>query len=271
MIGVRTGVRVGLRVGIAAGVEGDELTPPVPGGGPIPGVTIDATSSKYMPQNAAEWTALMAAAGLATGNPSSTWLFQQAAGNTADTIGAVTLTPLNWTLFQQAVAGWTAKCIRGVDATANSSHTNTTTAPNASLTSTLVLAYCDIPAAPAAIRDVLCMGNNTDVRFNTNGKLRLVAGASADLVNVAASTVQPLILRVNLTASTVSVFTTQEKFAGTFVAPQNTIRVSFGGIFSPVPAIGYLYGAQFTGAAAELTDAQVKTLLQTLNWTIPWT
>lgn len=257
-----TGLRSGLRSGIRSGLNPDEVV------GGLAGVTRDSTSLVYSPADAGEWTILMAAAALATGNPASAWPFQQASGNAVDGISGINLTPANWSLYQQAVPGWTRLCVRGIDSTANSSFTNTTTAPNASLTSTLLLAYCDIPAAPGAIRDVLCMGNNTDVRYNTNGKLRLVAGASADLVSVAASTVQPVVLRVNLTASTITVFTLQEKFLGTFAAPQNTIRVSFGGIFSPVPAIGYLYGAQFTGAAAELSDAQVKTLLQALGWTI---
>lgn len=267
MISVRAGVISGVRAGLAAGVSADPDAFDGPGG--IPGVTRDAGNLNYYPANAAEWTALMTEAGLATGNPSSAWTLQNASGNPADTIGTVNLTS-TLTLYQQTVPGAARKCIRGVDGTANSRLVNSTTAPNPSLTSTMQLMYLDIPAAPAAVRDVALGAPNYDLRFNTTGKLRLVAGASADLVSVAALTQQWVVLQCNITAGTTKVFTAQEKFTGTYVLPTSAVLLAFGGQSTSVAGIGYAYAAQFTGTAAELSDAQVKTLLQTLGATIPW-
>jgi hypothetical protein len=161
--------------------------------------------------------------------------------------------------------------VRGIDGTANSSFSNTTTAPNASLTSTFLIGGLDIPAAPAAVRDVMLKGNNVELRYNTTGKLRLVAGATSDLVNVAASTQQLVGIRTNLTASTITVFTLQEKFSGTFAAPQNTIRTSYGGILAVVAAVGYFVGYEFTAASAEMSDAGAKALWEALTEsTVPW-
>jgi hypothetical protein len=267
MIGIRAGVIVGPRAGIAVGVSSDPDAPDVSTA--IPGVTRDSSNLNYYPANAAEWTALMTAAGLATGNPASTWTLQNASGNPADTIGSITLTS-TMTLYQQSITGLTRKCIRGVDGTANSRLVNSTTAPNPSLTSTLELAYIDIPVAPAVVRDVAFGAANYDLRYNTNGRLRLVSGASADLVNIAASTKMWVALQANITAGTTKVFTEQEKFSGTYVLPTSATIIAFGGQSTAVAAIGYAYAAQFTGTAAELSDAQVKTLLQTLGAAIPW-
>lgn len=244
------------------------LTPPPPSG--IVGVTRDGWNLNYYPANASELTALLAAAALPAGNPSSVWNMQEPSGNVADAIGSVTLTS-NLTLYQQAVPGLIRKCIRGVDGTAGQKLINSTTAPNPSLRSTLLLAFLDLPAVPPAVRDVMAVANNADVRYNATGKLRLVAGAAADLVNVPGASRRWIALRTNITAGTSTLFTDQEKFVGTYVLPTSATLVVFGGQAAAIAGIGYAYAAQFTDAAAERSDAQVKTLLQTLGAVISWT
>lgn len=269
MLGLRFGLWGGPRIGPATGINQDAIDPPASSG--IAGVTRDTGDGNYYPANAAEWTILMAAAGLGTGNPSSVWNLQEASGNCADSVGAITLTANNITLYQQTFPGATRKCIRGVDGTANSNLRNVTTAANPSTTSCLLLARVDIPATPALIRDVIALATNSDLRYNTTGKLRLFAGANADLVNTPGASQRWVALRSNLTATTVTAFTDQEKFAGTWVLPTNAAHVALGGDNASMPAAGFAYACEFTGAAAEMTDAQVKTLLQTLGAIIPWT
>lgn len=258
-LAVRT--RVGQKIGTRIGVISDD---------PFAGVTRDSGNLNYFPANAAEAAIFLAAVGVTSGGPSSIWNLQEASGNPADSIGTITLTANNITLYQQAISGVSRLCIRGVDGTANSNLRNATTAANPSTTSCLLIAFVDVAAAPAVQRDMLALATNSDLRYNTNGKLRLVAGASADLVNVIGAGAKWLALRSNLTATTVTVFTPQEKFAGTWVLPTNAAHVAFGGDNTAISASGYAYAMEFTGPAAEKTDAEMKAIFQGLGSAAPW-
>lgn len=235
----------------------------------------DATNGKRFPSSATQWTDFLAYIGDASGGPSSVWLLQQASGNATDSVGAITLTPASWTSFQQAVTGATRVGIRGVDGTSNSRFLNSTTAPNPLLTSTMLLAYIDFPATPAVGRGIMGVASlNAMVRWTSGAKLRIVAGASTDAVNSSNLTQQWVAFRVNNTALSVTLLNTQEKLSGTYTPPTSASLVLFGGdggAAGPVSAATYAYACEFTGAAAERSDAQMKTLLQGLGETIPWT
>lgn len=270
-MGHRFGKRIGRTFGKAIGIGVDEL-----GGGatnPMATVARDAASGIYCPANAAQWTTTLGVAGIATGNPTSLYLCQEAGGNLADSIGTNTLTLAGaGHLFQQAVAGWTRLAATTIDGTAGQKWLNSTTSPSAPATSVLVLGYIRMPAAaPAAARDVYMVSNNADLRFNTTAKLRPTFGATADLVNVSTGATRPVVMKVNNTATIEAIYTEQEKFLGTYALPATATFFSLGGQATLAGDFGYLYVAEFAGAAAELSDAQVKTLLQTLGWTIPWT
>lgn len=249
--------------------------PLAPSGGSIPGVSRDATSLKYVPANAAEWTALMAAASLATGNPSDTWNLQEAAAPMIDTIGANNMTMSGaGLLFQQPVAGWSRLAIATPDGQPNH-NAQTLTAVDISTTSALALVYVRMPvAAPAATRRLVRL-NSTGVRtdINTTPVLQCltqgVGGTTVNGVSNPTSAVRPLVVQIDRTGGRTRVFTDQEKIVGTvgtYVTPVFNLGSSGGNSADA----SYLYCALFTGAAAELSEAQVKTLLQTLDWTIPW-
>ena len=257
-----SGIRSGLRSGVRSGLN--------PSDSVALAVTRDSGNLQYYPANNSEWTTLMAFIGLATGNPSSIWNLQETSGNFADAKGGITLGANSITLYSQAFTGASRKCFRGVDGTTNSNARNSTTAPNPAAVSTLLVAHVDLPAAPAAQRDVMALATNVDLRLNTNGKLRLVAGANADLANVAAGAQRWIALGANLAASTIKVYTDQEVFTGTFATPTSAAHVALGGDNAAIPAAGWAYAVEFVDAAAELSDAQVKTLLQGLGATIPW-
>lgn len=274
MIGVRVGVKGGVRVGVAAGVSADQLGDSLSNFPITPGVTLDAAAQKHFPATAAEWTTLLAAAGDAAGNPTCLWTCQ-AATAPVDVIDGANLvdTPVAPT-YQQAVAGYSRLGIAFVDGTANQRLLNNSTAPDPSLTSTLDLIVVKMPAAaPAAARGLLCKTFTAPrLDINTTGKLRLVDGATADLVNgLADGGVHLVWFQTNLTASASIVYTDAEKFTGTFAAPAGGPAVGFGGCNPTAPAsTSLLYAARFTGAAAERTTTQLRNLSNYLRWSVPW-
>jgi hypothetical protein len=266
------GVRSGLRVGVRSGLN--------PSDSGIAGVTRDGSNGRYYPASTAESSLLMAAAGLATGNPDSIWNCQEPSGNLADSGSAgLTLTAfvVGWT-YQQTFTGATRRCVRGVDGTANQRFANTAAGANPAAVSVLQLMSIDFPATPPA--DVsgiwyVDQGVTVALRMNTSGNLRIVAGANAETVNTYHNTRGLIALRNNVTAGTITLFTELEKLTGTYVLPGAGANAAFGGAggaSGPVTSAGYGHGMRFTGAPAELSDAQMKTLFQTLTGaTIPWT
>ena len=267
MIGPRIGVVVGPRIGVAVGVSEDEIG----GGGadPLAGVTRDATSNKYAPANATEWAAVLAVAGISSGGPSLLWNCQEASGNLADSIGTftgtVTGTPI---AYQQAVAGWSRFGISGGEAGTAVVESTAGTLPNPVTQAVLLLSYATITATPAATRVMQVTGNanQTIARFNTTPRLQGVSGG-----NVATGTVSPVggvrpyVTLYDVTNNRVLVASDQEKLAPVRAAMTGQRhRLAFDFVGS------ILYHAAFFAAAAELSDAQVKTLLQTLGFTIPW-
>jgi hypothetical protein len=217
----------------------------------------------------------MAAAGLATGNPTVAWTLQDASGNPTDFMGGSVVLGVNAApTYQSPVPGYSRFGIRFVDGTASQRMFNNSAAPNPALTSTLVFAVVQFPSsAPAAARGIITKTATTPrVALNTTGKLQLVDGGTSDLVNSILGATRPIMFLTQLTALASKVFTDQEKFSGTFGVPAAGAFIGFAGTAPAVAAdTAFLYAAEFSGTAAELSDAQVKTLLQTLGWTIGWT
>ena len=236
----------------------------------IAGVTRDATNLNYYPADNTEWGLLMAAAPLATGSPDNVWLLQGAA-NAADTgtPGGCTLTN-SFGSPQSAVTGATRLGYKNADGGVDKKLVGTTGAPNPRVTSTLLLAYVDYGAAPGGTRDFMGVQTGANIQYLANGKLRIVASGNTDSVNTYNTTQGWVAMRTNITASTITLFTHLEKLAGVFVLPNNGSAIWFGGHVALSSAAVYAYGCEFGGTEAELSDAQVKLLLQTLGATIPW-
>lgn len=268
MMGSRVGPTAGSQVGSSVGSVGDDEGQ-VSG---IPGVSRDATSLIYAPASSAEWTAFMSSIGLATGNPSFLWLCQDASGNLADQIGGTALVPANAPTYSNAVPGWTRVAVGTVDATANQKFQSTAAAlPDLSVTAALLLAYVGFASSPAAIRGVLGMGTTmSDARHDTVHP-RLVSGAnSATGVQTLGTQARPWVNKADVPGGANVLYTDQEKVVPA-VGALTGKSIQLGSTGAVPASAFYLYAALFTGAAAQLTDAQVKTLLQGLGWTIPWT
>lgn len=238
----------------------------------------DTLGAKRFPSSATQW-ADFNAYHVAIGTPNfpnvtpyALWRFQEASGNPADSIDAVTLTQSGaGHLYQQATT-WTRLAIQGVDGTASQKWINSTTAANPNTTDTALVAIMELPAgSPAAARDV--MGKNAtgfDLRFNTTGKLRVIFGASADLTVDNRGTVIICGVQVNNTGSVSAVYTNTEKFIGTYGLPGSGAVTYFGGQTAAASAIKFLGAFEFSGAAARMTAAQWKALYESMGWVIGW-
>lgn len=238
-------------------------------------VSKDATSGIRVPASATEWTNLMTAAGLATGNPSLLWLSQEASGNLADTIGAFTGTAAG-AAYAQTVSGWTRK---GVLLTGAATVQNAAAGlPAIDSASMLVLSYALFPATVTTTRSVVTLGTTFGAQaaanFNTGPKITAQVDPNAS--NGAATTfsaVHPLVVQVDRVHTAALVCTEQEKLAPALTSTPSGKAIVLGGDNVQTWFSGqetHMYTAAFFNAAAALTQAQVKTLLQTLGWTVAW-
>jgi hypothetical protein len=242
----------------------------------------DATSLIRVPSSLTQWQNFNAYhVAIGTANfpnvtPSSLYLMQEASGNLADSIDGITLTATGASLiYQQAVAGWSRKAFAIPDGLVTHNAQNTTTAVDISTTSALWMLYVRMPAgAPAAVRR-LARINATGMlgSLSTTPRIQCVTGgAGGSTVNGTSNptgAVHLFAIQANRALPQARIFTDQEKVAGT-VGTYATVALGIGSSAGNSADVGYLYGPLFTGAAAELSDAQVKSLAQALGFTIPW-
>lgn len=240
-------------------------------GGTAPGaVPADGPGGAiFVPENAGHFTTLGQAA------PQHLWLCQDAAAgvDAAPAIGALSLSGLNGPSYEQAVSGWTRLGLGIADGTAQRFVLGSGVGPDPTTTSQLWLAYIDLTATPAATRRLFGLGGATpcDARVTTGPLARLtVAAVSADgAANPVTGGVRPVAVLYDRTNSRAVLYTDQEKTVGTYSGTVTDGIKGFG--TGTAPAALMLWACLYTGAAAEISDAQVKSMLQALGWTIPWT
>lgn len=263
------GILRGAKHGVARGIKHGALTL---GNNPMAGVTQDALSGKFFPANATQWATTFAAAGV-TASCAHNWNCQEPSGGLADSIGTVTLaTSGAGHLFSQAVAGFNRVGVGTTDGTVGQKWINSTTAPDPSATSTIYYGVISYPAvAPAAARDIFANGGTLDHRVSTTGRITIVNGGSTTGAGSIVNGVHPIMLKHDITNSLFVAYTDQEKLAGTYAAVASNPMFAVGGQTAAAANAVYLHLAIFTGPSGQLTDAQIKAVLQTLGWTIPWT
>lgn len=270
MLGPKIGPRIGARIGAAVGNTAQSSFN-------MTGVTQDATSLKYWPSSNAEWTLALAAASIATGNPSNLWNCQDAAAALSDSIGAAPMSTIAFGSFQQSVTGWTRKAFATTNDTALS-RANTSAAGNITAASGLLLAYVGVPTMAGSEASIMAIGGGADHRYaamTTTPRYKGVDfGSAASTTGTAnpGTQVRPVVIQVNRTAGSFKVLTDQEVLSVAYTAPAAASSyVGFGdaGVAVAAGAV-YLGGAYFSGAAAEMSQAQIKTLMQALGWTVAW-
>lgn len=273
VIGPRLGIRTGPRVGLATGVGSDPL------GGGLDGVAIDATSSKYVPANLTQWNTTLGVAGISSGAPSFLWLCQETSGNLADSIGAVTLTATSWTSYAQTQTGWSRLALKVGDGVGANFASTSASLPDQNTTSALLMMLFARTGTPGATRPVGMIGAaaaasivscelDTSNHLVCNSRLSV---SQAGTVDYGANVVAPVLLQHDKTNSIHRVVTHSELITTTFGALTTNKGVGLSqSAYGLSPPGAWSYAALFVGAAAELTTAQLRSLLRTLGWTVAW-
>lgn len=264
MIGPRVGIKGGPRVGIAAGPSADEIA-----AGSTTAWTVDAASGKATPSSSTEWTAFIAANALSVAVPDSLWLLQEASGNPSDSIGAFPLTAAGAVTYRQALSGWTRVGVGLTDGVNSQFGTTSASLPTGGTASQTVLIIGNIPAAPAANRNIYEGQTGSTIRINSTPRVVAISGANVATGTVSpAGTTRPYVYRENFTAATSTVMTDQEKLVpvhGTISGRNLRIGSSATSVAGVVG-----YACAWYNANAEISDANMKSLLQAMGFAIPW-
>jgi hypothetical protein len=240
--------------------------------GGMAGVARDATSLKYVPSTAAQWTQTLAAAGISASGPAWGWGFQDASGNPAPFLGADSLTASGTGItYQSPVSGWSRAGLATADGATGAFVSTAGDLPSYGTTSMTTLAYIAFGAAPPSQRELFFQGvTPTELRYATTGKFLIVAGNQVNGNNLVANGVHPIILQHDHTNAVDNGYSDSEKLVAVAIggAGQKLILGNTGARFAS--PITYLYMVTFGGTAAEMTATQIKSLLQVLGWTVLW-
>lgn len=226
-------------------------------------VTKDATSGIRVPNTGTEVT------NLGEDACASLWRMQEASGTLADSVGSVTLTSGGTSEgYNAAVAGWTRKAVTLTNGVADYF---SGTVPNINATPTLLLLYVAITTTPTAARTLVYYGG-AKVNVTTSPFYEAKSGTAdpVDGVSAIGTTVRPVMVQMDPTGGIVNVFTDQEKIlasAGTLAGT----TLFLGGVVQTAPGSQILMGWRWTGASAQKTQAQIKTMLTQRGWSPAWT
>lgn len=271
MLGPRIGIKAGPMGGLRVGLSADEIA------AQGHGYDSDVASSKPVPATAAQWSAFRTANSLSIATPDYLHLCQEAAGNLADSIGALTLTALNAPLYQQAVTGWTRKGVTGSQA--SQQRFMSATGPNPSTTSIARFAYVQFNTLDGTPRQIMGNGASDDVSVScylsggTTNRMRYREGAN--ITDTSAGNhytgVHPILLLSDVTGSRARLYTDLEKLSPTFGLGANVTNYSLGSLATGTFAnVTVAYECGWQGADAEITDADVKAFFQALGYSISW-
>lgn len=268
-----SGLRAGLRSGLRAGLN--------PGSSdPMAGVARDGTSSIYRPANLAQWQTTLAAAGV-TGDPFLRWALDQAAGAAADSIGSLagsqggTLVNI---AYQQAIPGWSAVGVtlaKGTDATFI---TTDASLPDTSTGDLLVMCNVRFPAAIAAGSPSTVMqlgyvyGTRVSCETMSTPTIRAFTPAASLAGAVDPSDdITPLAILVDRTNSRATVLTRFEALDVAIGGAGKAILIGGDNVQTDLSA-GCTYWdlVAFQGAAARKSNANIKSIWQTLGWSVSW-
>lgn len=222
----------------------------------------DATSTRYVPGNAAQWAVLLQGSGIKP--PVHAYGFQEASTPIVDLIGGVNLVPEGARQdFQQAVAGWGRY---GALSRGDSFFSTDAALPNIGPTSQTIFGWAIIDAIPSSDVALFIIGGAVDfgginattgyleVR-NANGDLS-VGGTAGDLTGV----VRPWILQTNVATGKV-VFKTDVETITVDRLSESGSGLYFSGGLVGDGAVCFLYGSEWDDTDAELSLADLDVLL----------
>jgi hypothetical protein len=229
------------------------------------------------PQNATEWAAVMAAAGITSGGPFRASDCTVVSGNLPDLIGSVPLVASGTGVtYRATVPGFTRVGLSTPDLAAASFATADASLPNIATTSMLTLTYVRVNSSPGSWRNLTSLGAAASPRVKSSVK----AGGVVDYfdgntnhtagVAVLTGAVRPIVTQRNVTAQVSRFASDQETVTATWDPTVTGKGLSIVGDTSKAPNGVTMYEASFAGAAAELSLTQIKSLLTTLGWVLQY-
>lgn len=229
------------------------------------GITVgtDGPAGVYVPTSNAD----LAQLGIASA--SSLWACQEASGDLADSIAAVTLAATGTADYQQTVSGWTRKFVVFTETTNERFSHAAGTYAYGSGTSYAALWYVG-PATVSANRDlILHSGSTNKARILSAGTASLVVEgvAATGSYNYADAAAHPFLYVYDDDADTATLYTDQEAISGTHAASIASGIKGIGGSGTAPPACGLTLGIVWHGANAVGLN---KTVLSSLGWSLAY-
>lgn len=244
----------------------------------IAGVSRDALSGKYVPETPAEWRTFLdsSAGGFAVFTTKSTplgiWLCQEASANLADSSGnGLTLTAANAPAYQQTVTGMTRKGVVCADGTAKTFSSTSSSLPDISTTSALVLAIVQTPAsAPAANRNIVAIGvaaNRSYLGIDTTGKLRATSVSSVALssASVCDGGLHVVADRINRGTLAAAGFLDAVTVTPTASSGMTGKRLEIGSQSGALLASNTIYACLYLFSGQDWSDTEVANLITKIN------
>lgn len=257
------GIRSGLRVGIRSGLNPSdgEVAPD-----PMLGVTQDATSGGYIPQDASEWD--IATAGTAMeGQIASLYMMNGSVTARTDLVGVRSLQTTGGT-SESPVTGWAALGWRGAE---NSGAPFAAWAmENPTLTSMIAFALIDfqlsVPVGPMALMSfpAAAAASMQEARLDVGRIGQPRSGTNTTNGAVAATGVQWVAFQLARGRSELALHIAGEVIKPTWTAPSSSTEGFLGG-FANMTNVAYLSVAFFHGTAGAASQADVATVVARLN------
>ncbi len=250
--------------------------------GPAGTITQDATSAKYIPQTAAEWTSMLAGSGI--NNPFLLYRCQEASGNLVDSItGTAAMVPTGSPGYRQAVSGWSSKAVHVTNG--NCFFGSDSSLPDVSSTSMMLLAWVKTPTNFGAGTYALAFGGTYHHQVgwfgSTGGGGTLHVGAgfttsggfSSGVVQGSVdqrAQVLPVIVQWVHGTATITVQTSLETVQAAGVTSTPTGKeLMFGADNGAITDLGedleILYAAVWHGADAEIDGTQRADLITRMS------
>jgi hypothetical protein len=248
------------------------------------GIPRDPISGYAVPLTQADWDRVFAAAGVTPKTVNQSWGMQDLDGNPAATIGAALTasTGANAPSYRQPVTGWERDAVAfssdGGQAFLSQPHT-VAVGPDPTVESALMFSYARVEK-PASTRRIMVIAGGTHsamlLSMIDNGHLRLRCGNVETFGRAEAhGAVRPLFLQYDRPNGVARAYSDQESIVGTYSPDVANSTRGFGTSnntgWSGIQAT--LLAAQFRGANAEWTEAEMRAVLNVLlpvGRTVPW-
>ncbi len=176
--------------------------------------------------------------------------------------------------YQQAEAGWTRKSIGFANQSTGEIYNQAAGLPDLASASQLLLIYANLTSTiPSGVTVFGVVGLSLQARLlRPDSNIFRVGTGVTNTDGTANPTGQmrPYVLRFDRTNLRNNGYSDQEKLSPVFETgiAGKFMAIGENGGLAPESTINY--AVSFFNGAAELTDAQIKRLLQVLGWTVSW-